>query len=807
MATSFNQDNLSTQIERYAPLHKSIHQLFEEQAKATPSKIAVVLPNIDSTRVSSIDYQELNRRANILAGILQKHNIKPSMPITIMMDRSIELIVAMLGILKAGGAYVPLAPSYPQERLAWMLADSSSPIILTQAKLVASLPPHQAEVICLEQDWGKDGELETSLSTVSIDSGGVAYINYTSGSTGKPKGVTIPHRGVVRLVFGTEFTPLDGKQNILQLAPVSFDAATFEIWGALLHGGCCVLYPDDGLPDPQTLGKVIADFKVTTIWLTAALFNTLITEAPECLQGIKELLTGGEALSVAHIKKAQQLLPNTQLINGYGPTENTTFTCCYRIPKPLPDDLTSIPIGKAIANTEVYVLDENLKPLPPGEKGELYIAGAGLATGYLNRPDLTKAKFITHSFGEDKTVRLYTTGDEVRYLPDNNLEFIGRLDNQVKLRGYRIELGEIEAALIKDDSVKDVAVICREDNPGHKYLAAYIVPQSDLVTNIKELKTYLYSQLPEYMVPTNIVVIEKLPLTANGKLDRKALPMPAKESSQSVRDFATATEIETSLAQIWSDILGLDRISLEDNFFDLGGTSLLGLQLIARIQKSFGIELRGVKLYQYPSIKKLAQYIAGQKTPTKTQLQPSQNQPTRLSEGIAIVGMVGRFPGAENVDQFWQNLCQGVESSTRFTKEEIDPSVDRELLDDPNYVRAKGIVEGAELFDASFFNISPREAEVMDPQARVFLELAHEALENAGYTAESCQGKIGLYAGSGQNTYFENHLCGRKEIIDRLGAFQTMLGNEKDFVTSRISYKLNLTGARVLALTPLVLLH
>ncbi len=808
MATSYNQQNSLTEKEQYRlllewsrnkvnyPQQKSIHQLFAEQVIKTPAKTAVILPENESIKTNQINYQELDRRANILANILQRQNVQPGTAIALMMNRSLELIVAILGILKAGGVYVPLAPSYPQERLAWMLEDSRSPIILTQSALVTSLPAHDAEIICLDRDWGKDLELDTCLPSIEVDSHSLAYINYTSGSTGKPKGVAVPHRGVVRLVIGSDFTPLDGNQTLLQLAPISFDAATFEIWGALLHGGCCVLYPDNGLPDPQTLSRVIKDYNVTTIWLTAALFNTLITEAPECLQGVKEILTGGEALSVAHIKRAQQLLPNTQLINGYGPTENTTFTCCYRLPNPLEDNVTSIPIGKAIANTEVYILDTKLQPVPIGEAGELYIGGDGLARGYLNRPDLTAEKFIPHPFKEDNTARLYRTGDEVRYLADGNIEFIGRLDNQVKLRGYRIELSEIEIALTQHDTILDAVVVCREDNRGNKYLAAYITFQTNQKINVEQLKDYLHFKLPDYMVPTSIMVIQKIPLTVNGKVDRQALPIPNQEIF-SQRLQIPQTEIEKNLARIWCEVLGLEQVGIEDNFFDLGGTSLLGLQLITRIQKSFAIELRAVKLYQYPNIYKLAQYLVEKANQRSTQLKTQQNKSTSLSAGIAIVGMVGRFPGAGSVDQFWDNLCQGVESNTWFTDEQIDPSVDRELLADPNYIRARGIIEGAELFDASFFNISPREAEVMDPQARVFLELAYEALENAGYTAESFAGKIGLYAGSGQNTYFENHLCGRKEIIDRLGAFQTMLANEKDFVTTRISYKLNLTGPSI----------
>ncbi len=629
----------------------------------------------------------------------------------------------------------------------------------------------------------------------------MAYVNYTSGSTGRPKGVAIPNRAVARLVFGTSFTELDGYQTLLQLAPISFDAATLEIWGALLHGGCCVLFPSDGIPDPQDLKTVIQTYGVTTMWLTAALFNTIIAEAPESLLGVKELLTGGEALSPSFIRLAQKHLPETQLINGYGPTENTTFTCCYRIPRPLGDQVTSVPIGRPIANTQVYILDAHGEPVPIGVLGELHVGGAGLAREYINRPDLTAEKFIPDPFSADSPKRLYKTGDRVRWLPDGTIEFVERLDNQVKIRGFRIELGEIEAALSHHESVRDAVVIVREDIPGSKRLVAYITPKSEQSPNINLIKSYLQDQLADYMIPAAIVVLDKIPLTPNGKADRRALPAPV---SIGVGDnfIAPNTPKERILAEIWCGVLGLDQVGIEDNFFDIGGTSLLGLQMVTRVQKQLGSEFRAVKLYQYPTIRTLAQYLDHEEHRQLEHPQPKNKQRDRFlqkapkinSDGIAIIGMVGRFPGADTIEALWQNLCNGIESCTTFTDSEIDPSVDVELRTDPNYVRVRGIIEGAETFDASFFGISPREAEVMDPQARVFLELAYTALENAGYMPESYDGAIGLYAGSGQNTYFEHHICGRPEIINRLGEFQTMLANEKDFVTTRTSYKLGLTG-------------
>jgi amino acid adenylation domain-containing protein len=773
------------------PRDKCIHQLFEEQVARSPNEIAVVLPEIGTGTSQHLTYQELNDRANCLALQLQQLGVQRGTLVVINMERAVELIVAIVGILKAGGVYVPVDSSYPAERIAWMLEDTQAPVILTQSHLVEELPSHSATVVCMDTGWGERSTLPT-IQLPIVSATDLAYINYTSGSTGRPKGVAIPHRAVTRLVFGTNFTPLDSTQTLLQLAPVSFDAATLEIWGALLHGGRCVLYPSNGIPDPQTLGAVIQQCGVTIMWLTAALFNTLISESPEALRGVKELLTGGEALSINHIRRAQQLLPDTQFINGYGPTESTTFTCCYRIPHSLDNDLTSIPLGKPIANTEVYILDAMMQPVPIGVPGELYVGGDGLAREYINRPDLTQEKFIPHPFSSDSTARLYKTGDQVRFLPDGNIEFIGRKDDQVKIRGYRIELGEIEAVLGQQAGVRDAVVTVCEDALANKRLVAYITAHTDEVPLPKQLKDALLERLPNYMVPDTIMVLDKIPLTPNGKVDRKALPMPIKGLPENF--VAPSTPLERELAEIWGSVLGLDQPGVEDNFFEIGGTSLLGLQLIARIQKHYDADLRPVMLYQYPTIRVLARYLSEEKDtqPTcQSLLAPRSQVPT---DGIAIIGMAGRFPGANTIEEFWQNLCLGVESITFFTETELDASVPTDLRADPNYVRARGIVDEAESFDAAFFGISPREAEVMDPQARVFLELAYTALENAGYNPEVFPGQIGLYAGSGQNTYFERHLCGRSEIIDRLGAFQTMLANEKDFVTTRTSYKLNLTG-------------
>jgi acyl-coenzyme A synthetase/AMP-(fatty) acid ligase len=385
--------------------------------------------------------------------------------------------------------------------------------------------------------------------------------------------VEVRHRGVVRLLFGVDYVQLDRAQTLVQLAPLSFDAATFEVWGALLHGGKCVLFPEK-VPSPGELEELLKKYQVTTLWLTAALFNMVINEEPQALSDVKQLLIGGEALSVPHVRKGLAELPSTEIINGYGPTENTTFTCCYRIPRELDEFLSSIPIGRPIGNTQVYILDPYLSPVPIGVAGELHVGGDGLARGYLNLPELTAEKFIKHPFSNDPQARLYKTGDRARYLPDGNIEFLDRIDNQVKLRGYRIELGEIETVLNQNPAIREAVVTLREDSPGDKRLIAYVVSHQQLSPTNNELKNYLREKLPEYMVPSAFIFLESLPLTPNGKLDRKALPAPDHSRPELDDDFAVpTTPVEEILANTWAEILKLDKVGIHDNFFHLGGHS------------------------------------------------------------------------------------------------------------------------------------------------------------------------------------------------------------------------------------------
>ena len=580
------------------PQDKCIHQLFEAQVEKTPEAVAVVFGE------QKLTYQELNEQANQLGHYLQQLGVKPETLVGICVERSLEMVIGLLGILKAGGAYVPIDSNYPQERFQWMLEDSQIDIIITTQSLVSKLPKNQAQLVLLDTNKEDIQRLNLHNLPSIMRSSNLAYVMYTSGSTGKPKGVSIIHKGVVRLVKNTNYIDFSSEDVFLQLSTISFDASTFEIWGCLLNGGKLIMMPPHTL-SLEEIGTAIKEHQVTTIWLTAGLFHLMIDERLNDLKPIKHLLAGGDVLSATHCQKILQELPNCKLINGYGPTENTTFTCCYAINNP--EQITNtIPIGKPIANTQVYILDSCLQPTPVGVPGELYLGGDGLARGYLNRPDLTAEKFIANPFGEG---RLYKTGDLARYLPDGNIEFLGRMDNQVKIRGFRIEVGEIEAYLSLHPSLKENVVIAREDTPNDKRLVAYIVFHQQQTVESNELRQFLKEKLPDYMIPSAFMVLEKLPLTPNGKIDRQALLEYNLEEKRRKEFVAPRSEIEGKLATIWQQVLKIERIGIYDNFFELGGHSLLAVQIVSRIRNSLEIDLFLHYLFQYPTIEELSQYL------------------------------------------------------------------------------------------------------------------------------------------------------------------------------------------------------
>jgi amino acid adenylation domain-containing protein len=583
------------------PNDKCVHELFEAQVERTPDAVALVYKD------EQLTYRQLNERANRLANYLKARGVGPEVPVAVCMERSPEMITALLAILKAGGAYVPLDPEYPNERLGFILDDVRAKVVVTLERLAERFSQHSRSVFCMDRD--REGIVQQPRDNLPNETGpgNLAYVIYTSGSTGKPKGVEILHRGVVRLLFGVEYAQLDAGRTFVHLAPTSFDASTFEIWGALLHGAKCVLAPQ-GFSSPADLRDLLQRHKVTTLWLTASLFNLVIDQLPEALSQVHELLIGGEALSVPHVQRALSLLPSTQIINGYGPTESATFTCCYRIPSKLDDALTSIPIGRPIGNTKVYILDSHLNPTPIGMPGELYIGGAGLARGYVNAAELTSQKFIPNPFATTPRERLYKTGDLARRLPDGNIEFLGRLDHQVKIRGFRIELGEIESALRQHGGIRETVVAVRQDGDREKQLVAYIAPKDDAPTT-HDLRRFLRQKLPGYMIPSAFVYLPALPLAANGKTDYGALPEATSHGTRDHNEYAAPRdETERVLCRIWSEVLGVDRVGLDDDFFAIGGHSLLAAKLFARLDESFGRSLPLGVLFKAPTVRLLAEH-------------------------------------------------------------------------------------------------------------------------------------------------------------------------------------------------------
>ncbi|HEU4508042.1 MAG TPA: amino acid adenylation domain-containing protein [Pyrinomonadaceae bacterium] len=578
------------------PHEKSIHQVFEEQVELRPEAVAVQFKD------KQVTYKELNERANALAHHLQSQGVGPDTLVGISVERSIEMVVGLLGILKAGGAYVPIDTSYPLERQAKMLETVS--VLVTQEDELEKMPAFWGPVVCFEDELG---EAETNpVSNVSAEN--LAYVMYTSGSTGQPKGVEVPHRAVLRLVCGVQYVDLNSESCLLHLAPLSFDASTFELWGALLHGGRCVL-SSERVPTPQNLGEMIERYAVDTMWLTASLYNSVIDEAPEALAGLKQLLIGGEALSEWHVSEGLRCLVDTAIINGYGPTEGTTFTCCYRI-KNGEEWNYGIPIGGAINNTQIYVLDRKQQVVPVGVVGELYIGGAGLARGYLREAELTAERFVPNPYGRESGERLYRTGDMVRFLPDGRLEFMGRVDHQVKVRGHRIEMGEIETVLERHGSVREAAVLAREDVPGEKRLVAYVVKQPESVVTVTQLLEYVSNKLPLYMAPSAFVMLDEMPLTPNGKIDRRALPAPEQARPELEQGYVSPRmPTEEIVAGVWAQVLRVEQVGIDDDFFELGGHSLLATQVISRVRELFNVEIELRVMFAQPTVRALAEVI------------------------------------------------------------------------------------------------------------------------------------------------------------------------------------------------------
>jgi amino acid adenylation domain-containing protein len=588
------------------PAGDCVHQLFEIQAAQRPEATAV------EDGDERLTYGELNSRANQLARHLRKRGVNPEVRVAVALEPSADLVVALLAVLKAGGAYVPLDPSDPPRRLAFMLEDARVGVLVCDQVMSQPVPDGLASVnIDTDRDW------IARESNQNLDSGTsaehLAYVMYTSGSTGQPKGIAVPHRAITSLVRNTDYVQLTSADRVAQISNVSFDAATFEVWGALLNGGCLVLIPREVALSPQDCAAEIRERGITTLFLTTALFNQLASAVAEAFGSVRHVLFGGEAVDPRWVREVLEHGPPERLLHVYGPTETTTFATWHLV-REISQGTLTVPIGRPIANTRAYVLDQQLEPMPVGVPGELYLGGLGLARGYLGQPALTAERFVPNPFGatagESAGGRLYRTGDRVRWRSDGALEFLGRVDQQIKLRGFRVEPGEIEAALSRHPMVRECAVVVRDDLPGGRALVAYVVPGSPSARLVPEIRSYLRDRIPQYMIPAVFVVLDALPLSPNGKVARRALPPPnGVRPEQDVFFVPPRTPVEKALAGIWRELLGIDSVGMDDNFFDLGGHSLLALKLFAEIERIFERRLPLSTLFQAPTVGKLAEII------------------------------------------------------------------------------------------------------------------------------------------------------------------------------------------------------
>ena len=582
------------------PRAASVSELFERQVELRPDDVAVVCGTAELT------YGELNARANQLAHYLRRQRVGPEVVVGVCLERSLEMVVGLLGILKAGGTYLPLDPDYPQQRLEYMLADAQVELTLSERHLLGRLPVNSGRIIAVDEDGSAIAKESAENLINESEATNLAYVNYTSGSTGWPKGVGIPQRAISRLVLGTNFVQITPIDRVAQASTVSFDAATFEVWGALLNGARLVIVDKDVVLSPQVFAQVLREQEISTLFLTPVLFNRLVQENVKALVPLKHVVLGGEALDPRWVRAVLEEGAPQRLLNGYGPTESTTFAT-WELIENVDKDAATVPIGKALANTAVFVMDQWLRPVPVGINGEICIAGDGLARGYLNDAMMTAERFVPHPYSVSGGERLYRTGDEGRYLEDGRIECLGRRDHQVKLHGHRIELGEIETMLESHASVHQAVVMVREESKGDRRLVGYVVGHKNLGSEreaVTELRGYLRERLPDYMVPQQWVVLEQMPVTANGKVDRQSLPAPGRQDTGQA-SAEPLTPIEKTLADIWSSILQVDHIGRHDNFFELGGDSILSIRIISKAHE-LGLQLTPRDIFRHQTIAELA---------------------------------------------------------------------------------------------------------------------------------------------------------------------------------------------------------
>ncbi|MDQ1349715.1 MAG: polyketide synthase PksJ [Acidobacteriota bacterium] len=792
------------------PRDKTVHQLFEEQAGKIGDRVAVVAPSAEQGlphALQVLTYRELNRCADHAAAWLIEKSFSTETIMAIMVERSLEMMVGILAILKAGGVYLPIEPREPAERKQYMLADSDAKIIVTTRTLAEkdeAIARWEGEKFFIDEWLHYPGPLTTPNPTSSYHPR-AAYIIYTSGSTGIPKGVIVEHYSTVNFLFALfRVYPIYPSGAYLLKTAFIFDVSVSELFGWIMGGSRVIVMEKRGENDPQAMVDAIEKHGVTHINFAPAMFNLFISKLDsrgvKQIAGLTYIFLAGEALPAELVRRFRQFNTSIRLENLYGPTEGTVYASGYSLSQW--SGSTDISIGKPLDNVKLYILDNEGRHKAIGEIGELTIAGVGVARGYLNNPELTAERFINKSFAgvqgglfQKPPLVLYKTGDLSRWLPDGNIEFLGRADHQVKIRGFRVELGDVENQLLEHPKIKEAVVVLREEEKGDKYLCAYIVSEEEL--SVSGLRDFLSEKLSAFVIPQYFVMMDKLPLTPSGKVNRRQLPAPDRSRPKLDTTYVPPrTELEKIIGNAWKEVLKLENVGIHDRFFDLGGNSLKFIQVNNKLEPYLGKdkEIPVVIMFQYPTIHSLAEYLSGGKTDTGID-EPvrEETQESMKSMDIAVIGMAGRFPGAQNINEFWENLKNGVECITFFSKEElVEAGVDVELLEDPQYVRASGFLEGGEYFDSDFFKYSPREAGLMDPQLRIYHECAWAALEDAGYDPGTYKGSIGNYAGAQFNLEWVANISEMAGTPSEL--FDAHVLNSNYSFSSRISYNLNLRG-------------
>jgi amino acid adenylation domain-containing protein len=775
-----------------------LHQAFEVQAAMNPSALAV-------SGKSPLTYQSLNSRANQLAHYLeQTHQEKyqkaltPGALIPVLLPQNSDMLVAIVAILKVGGAYVPLDPLHPDERIDYVLSDVKAPLVITNEILGLRQCLSGSYKVSLDQ-FTKQFHLSSDNLVLSINPEQVAYVIYTSGSTGKPKGVEVSHASAINyLNHCANAYPLNVGDKVPFFSSPAVDMSITSLFHPLMSSATIQLLevkePSQALFEIFFSQQIYGLIKLTPSHLR--LVNQVMSKNKSPSNAycqIRQLVVGGEALLQEDVNIFLKYFPQTILFNEYGPTEATVGCIVYQAHlEPDSKSKEAVPIGRPIKNAKVYVLNKALEPVPQGVPGELYLGGRILACGYLNHSELSKEHFIQNPFSYSKEDRLYKTGDQVCWLKDGNLVYLGRYDHQVKLKGYRVELGEIESTLKTHPSVSQSVVALQTFNLGEKTLCAYVIKAIGAQIEPEQLRQYLLNKLPSYMVPIYFLELSKFPVDAAGKLDYRALPLPSIQQVQQDNTDLSMNELERDISKVWCRILGLGSAKMTMNFFEAGGDSLSAVKLQIQLNKEMDLELKVIDIFTYSTIELLAAYILeGSNTENSTLLNSENKQESLQSEAIAIIGYSGAFSGSDSIASYWQQLLTGQEGVSHLTLEECSElGIPASLSNQENYIASEGLLDEAAYFDADFWGVSPREAELLDPQIRRFLEHSWQALEEAGYIQQRAQLSIGVFAGAGNNGYLFNNIMSHSDK----NLFEGNLLGNKDFLASRTAYHLNLKG-------------